>query len=211
MNKVTVISLSGEKGSGKTSICNELVERLNYEGIFSIRISFADGIRELISKEFDIPMEILTTRELKDNLRLKYDSKHTSWFRFFEDKEDKTYSDVMEAWGEGIREEYPSHWADKFKEKILNLNRDVVVLTDDARNEYDFGAVRSYHHYLFTLINGLGETHQGEPSKQMRRYIKQHEDMFIKSIVSVPVNSRDYDSFNRNVLSLLHGDRYGNL
>lgn len=53
--------LSGWAGSGKDTCAKHLVDRYNYSSF-----AFADLLREVCSKIFDIPMEYFLNRELKD-------------------------------------------------------------------------------------------------------------------------------------------------
>ena len=59
---MTIISISGRANSGKDTLADVLVSRHGFT-----KISFADPLRELCSKVFDIPMNWFLDRDKKDS------------------------------------------------------------------------------------------------------------------------------------------------
>ena len=61
MNNKLVIGLSGWKGSGKDMVADFLVKEYNFQ-----RLSFADPLKVMASKEYGIPLDAFYDRDKKE-------------------------------------------------------------------------------------------------------------------------------------------------
>lgn len=70
-----VIGLSGWKGSGKDMVADYLIKEAGF-----VRLSFADPLKEMTSKEFNVPLNYFYDRNLKESPLLQYEVKVTDPF-----------------------------------------------------------------------------------------------------------------------------------
>lgn len=116
-----VVAFCGYAGCGKDTAADVLVEVFGYK-----RIAFADALRSAVCEMFDIPVEYMLDRKLKETPldRPPY----------------KSPREILQYVGtEGMRSYYPTIWVDKVR-RIIEANPDQRYVISDWRfpNEGDF-------------------------------------------------------------------------
>lgn len=140
-----IISLSGRKSSGKTTLANECVKR-NY-----ILINFGDQLKYLVCKMLNISYEFLDNnkeKSIKEPLNLKNYKEFLEFELGFKtelyllDKNIKTYRELLQYLGtEIIRSNKPNWHIERVDEYLKNndlLNKNIVFADTRFINELNY-------------------------------------------------------------------------
>lgn len=123
-----IVGISGKRGSGKTTLANELVA----SGKF-IRASFAAPLKFAVVRDFNL-IQSQVNGALKEVIDERYN---------------KTPRDIMIAYGNFFRSIDPNYWVDQLRLALDHIDRSVVI--DDMRFENEAIMIKALGGYLVRL------------------------------------------------------------
>lgn len=121
-----IISLSGKKQTGKTTIAEMIKDILGHKDVYII--SWADALKEEVAKACGVSV--------------KYIEEHKSNFRL-----------ILQGWGTDFRRElgHKCYWIEKLLVKLLELPSNCIAIIPDTRFLNEIENIKSVGAYLFKI------------------------------------------------------------
>lgn len=158
-----IVAFSGYKGSGKDSAASTIKEEYHdqvdrYGDFFKVtHINFADSLKELCSRIFNVPMEYFLDPALKEVIPPGV---------IIENAVGKPARQLLQEFGMQMRELYPSIWADIWLQKVRALpilQEEInVVLVTDLRYPDELKRIHQFKHCLHVSISHPDVLYQRE-------------------------------------------------
>lgn len=159
-NETLVIGVSGKIGSGKTTLCEMIMDQFNNHGSLHVYFrNFGDSLKEQISDHFGFPLEWCYDQEGKRKMIASVDM---------------SVGEILQKWGTGLREAvHDSVWISStdtwIRKKMSTLEKkkdffaiNHVILIGDVRFPNEFS-------YIKDVCNGIVVRLEGDPAGERKR------------------------------------------
>ena len=142
-----VVGIAGLKYHGKDTAASVLIEKYGFE-----RVSFADGVKEVVATILHVPVEDLHNPDKKETLHVPSGKTYRQWMQLIG-------TEVGRAIWEPV---WINWWRDEIKAK--NIKR---VVATDLRFPNELKAIREMHGSAFrivrpSLLNANVDVHESE-------------------------------------------------
>ena len=198
-NEVKAVLFVGDNRVGKTICTNATVELMNSTKCNTVKLSFADEVRQEIVDHYGIPSSIIHNLHINKNeycLRLSdYDYKEeipALWKKHKIIKRLAEFDDLVISLRDLFvnhatvirRAQDPLYWTKSFKKKLATYPNLDFVIVDDCRYENELACFMKPT--VFWLDNQQNNP-QDQTQDACRAMCNAHKDEFIKLDVPIPL------------------------
>lgn len=120
-----IIGISGKAGTGKSTLCDHLIEKMRYAiGPLINRGAFGDCLKEEAAEEFNFPLDLCYSQEGKKQVICHPDLPNGTM----------SVRRILQYIGEKRRKEDPLYWVKRFDEEVAGFeDSNRVMVVDDVR------------------------------------------------------------------------------
>ena len=146
-----VISISGKKRSGKSTLAKDLSSSFFYRHDFSGEvINFGDCVKDDLNRLYGVPYEYLYGTEDQKQTILPYRWKDLEWYEGSR-TDDVTVRGLMQEYAESKRQINAFYWAFEGVNRIKESAYEVVIV-GDLRHKTEFTTLKAtFPHNLYTI------------------------------------------------------------